>query len=627
MRALAAALMTLATWGPSILAQSLSLNAGTPTSVEFASPSVSESEPLRIAILSDRTMGWPEGLDVLRAAVSEVVDASPAMVLTMGDMVNGYTRYEADWLEEYEEWRECVAPLDVPLVPVAGNHDTWPGTRGIDDPMNERLFEEHFGPLYGSFDVGRTHFVLLYSEDGLSGRSGIGEEQMAWLAEDLADLDSDHLFVLLHVPLFDRERGNWDEIHEMLVETGIARAVIAGHVHAFQRFPDRDGIAYWTLGGTGGVVMSSPLLGGLQHWAMLTVDGDEWDLEIKRVGGDWIPNDDVLSEDVELAGRFRWMRPWETGPLGPLPHALRQEIEDAPLSLIVTNPLDDRPVSVEIVLEADRGDQWVMEPRVVTRSLAPGASEEISVLFSRPRDNAPMDVEPELDFIFTFEDSRGRRCPATVQRRLPWLMHHRILAQRMAERRVDGFQGPLDGWEGGLIAGLPTWNTASWETREPGGTVQIKWTGTDEISLFFKVYDDRIEDYPENLSDTILSDAVVLRSLSVSAEERAIAIFPHREGSRQALRVVPDTPESEWPEVAGVGVAVRLHNVRPDVQMMEMELPIALWMGEDWDRRPPIPVNVEVHDNDGRHFTNVRSWAPRWSPLGWAVVSYGPRMR
>ncbi|MBN1476561.1 metallophosphoesterase [Candidatus Sumerlaeota bacterium] len=627
MRALAAALMILAAWGPSVSAQTLAMNAGTPTSVEFAAPEVLASEPLRIAILSDRTMGWPEGLDVLRAAVAEVVEASPAMVLTIGDMVNGYTRHEEDWLAEFEEWRECVAPLDVPLVPVAGNHDTSPGTEGIDDPMNERLFQEHFGPLCGSFDVGRTHFILLYSEDGPSGRSGLGEEQMDWLAEDLADLDADHLFVLMHTPLFDREWSNWDEVHEMLVETGIARAVIAGHVHTFQRFPDRDGIAYWTLGVTGGESMSAPVLGGLQHWALLTIDGDDWDLEIKRVGGDWIPNDDVLSEDAELASRFRWVRPWEVGPLGPLPYALRQAVDDAPLSLIVTNPLDDRPVSVEIALETDRGDQWVMEPRVVTRSLAPGASEEIAVTFSRPRDDEPEEVEPELDFTFTFEDSRGRRCPVTVERRLPWLMHHRILAQRMAERLVDGYLGPLDGWEGALSAGLPTWNTAPWETREPGGTVRIKWTGTDEISLFFKIFDERLEDYPENQSDTILSDAVVLRSLSVSAEEQAIAIFPHREGSRRALRVLPDTPESQWPELEGVEVAARPHNVRPEYQMIEMELPIALWMGEDWYERPPIPVNIEVHDNDGRQFTDIRSWAPSWSPFGWAVVTFGPRAR
>jgi hypothetical protein len=413
----------------------------------------------------------------------------------------------------------------------------------------------------------------------------------------------------------------------MLVETGIARAVIAGHVHTFQRFPDRDGIAYWALGCTGGATGGAPVLGGLQHWALLTVDGEDWDLEIKRVGGEWIPNDDVLSEDVALAGRFRWMRPWETGPLGPLPYSLRREIEDAPLSLVVTNPLDDRPVSVEIALETDRGDQWIMEPRVVTHSLAPGASEEIEVTFSRPRVDEPAQVEPELDFTFTFEDSRGRRCPVTVQRRLPWLMHHRILAQRMARQRVDGYLGPLDGWEGALAAGLPTWNTALWETREPGGTVQIKWTGTDEISLFFRVHDDRIEDYPENQSDTILSDAVVLRSLNVSAEEHAIAIFPQREDSRQALLVLPDTPESDWPELEGVEVAMRPHNVRPNVQMVEVELPLALWLGEHWYERGPTPVNVEVHDNDGRHFTDVRSWAPRWSPLGWAVVSFGPRSR
>ena len=72
------------------------INAGTPSSVAFESPSLQTPGTLRVAVLSDRTTGWPEGLPILDQAVAEVSAAQPDFIITVGDMINGYTRYRED---------------------------------------------------------------------------------------------------------------------------------------------------------------------------------------------------------------------------------------------------------------------------------------------------------------------------------------------------------------------------------------------------------------------------------------------------------------------------------------------------------------------------------------------------
>lgn len=612
----------------SLAAAPLAINAGTPTAVEFEAPALREPGHFRAAILADRTNGWPEGLQILAAAVEEIREASPDFVLTVGDMINGYTRHEEDWLREFEEeWQRFVEPLGLPIYYTPGNHDTWPGQRRADDHSNERLYREHFGPLHYSFDVGRAHFVILYSDDGLDSRrpAALGAEQLAWLEADLREMDADHLFVLMHRPLWAENAEQWDTVHGWLVATGKARAVIAGHWHTYQRFPDRDGIAYLVLGATGGSTRRARLAGGLQHWSLLTVEGDRWQIETKEVGGEWLPSDFVLSQDAERFGAIMRLDESETGPLNPLPVPGPGAIRDTPLMVRVTNPLDQE-VSVTMRLAPGRGDAWTMSPSETRITLAPRASQELALRLSHPEIEGAPQVEAQLDFVYELTDSRGRSVPVTVPRRLGWNMEWRLYPQPQAQHKIDGIRGPLEGWEGAMTIGLPTWETAPWETREGPAEVRLSWGGGDDVYLYFSFPDDRLEDFPENHSSWPSSDAVVLRSCDASGEnERALALFPLREGERRALRVVPGEAEVDWPPVEGVEIATRHHNFYPEIQRWEMRVPLAAWLGEDWRPGPTQRVNLELHDNDGRHFSSVRSWTPRGGTEHWAVFAVGQR--
>src|SRR6185312_10594008 len=96
-------------------------------------------------------------------------------------------------------------------------------------------FREVFGPTRWSFDRGGVHFVGV---DNVSDPAGaIGEEQLAWLAQDLATVTSDRPVVLLtHRPLFELAPAwDWatkDGARAIALLDRFARAtVLYGHVH------------------------------------------------------------------------------------------------------------------------------------------------------------------------------------------------------------------------------------------------------------------------------------------------------------------------------------------------------------------------------------------------------------
>ncbi len=261
-------------------------------------PLPSEDESFHFTIFGDRTGGPAEGVKVLAQAVADTNALGPDLVMTVGDLIEGYNQ-TADWLPEMEEYRSTMSDLSMPWFPVAGNHDVY--WRGSDRPAGEHEanYEEHFGPLWYAFEHKGSWFVVLYSDEGdpEAGDKSIhearcqqmSEEQFAWLDRTLQEAaGADHVFVFLHHPRWlggDSYGEHWNPVHDRLVSAGNVTAVFAGHIHHMRYEGARDGIEYFTLATTGGSLSRDlPEVGFLHHFHVVTVRQGGIDVAAVPVG-------------------------------------------------------------------------------------------------------------------------------------------------------------------------------------------------------------------------------------------------------------------------------------------------------------------------------------------------------
>ena len=215
-------------------------------------PLPSDEAVFHFVIFGDRTGGPAEGIEVLAQAVEDTNLLDPDLVLTVGDLVEGYNQ-PPEWLAQMEEYRGTMAGLNMPWYPVAGNHDVY--WRGSEPPPghHEANYETHFGPLWYWFGHKNAAFVVLYSDEGdrstndkgfrSAANTQMSQEQLTWLREALAAASGyDHVFVFLHHPRWITQSypdSNWEEVHRLLADAGNVSAVFAGHIHR-QRY---DGIS------------------------------------------------------------------------------------------------------------------------------------------------------------------------------------------------------------------------------------------------------------------------------------------------------------------------------------------------------------------------------------------------
>jgi hypothetical protein len=276
-------------------------------------------------VVSDRTGGHRPG--VWEEAMAKIDLVQPAFVLSVGDLVEGYTEDRRQLRREWDEIDRMIGELDAPFFYVPGNHD-------YSNQVMAEVWAERLGPSYYAFTYKGALFVVLnsalFDREGVEGygqRGGDWEAdqaaQLAWLDRTLkANGDARWTFLFMHRPYWRATwkrpeegaevpaTGPWPENEVRPREWARVEAMLgsrpytffAGHEHVYD-YDETKGVPHQhriTLASTGGVSgLRGEDYGEFDHFAWITMTED----------GPVIANmllDGVLPKDIEQ----KYKRPW-----------------------------------------------------------------------------------------------------------------------------------------------------------------------------------------------------------------------------------------------------------------------------------------------------------------------------
>lgn len=199
----------------------------------------------QFAVVSDRTGG--HRARVFSQAVDQINLLQPEFVVSVGDLIEGYTESSDQAAREWREFQGYLNKLQMPFFYVPGNHD-------LANKFLATVWGEKFGRSYYHFVYRDVLFLMVNSEDPPGKESGsISAVQQAYFKTALEQNASARwTIVFLHKPIWvlkDVEKTGWLEIEKLLA--GRPHTVLAGHLHQYKKFI-RNGNAYYQLATTGG---------------------------------------------------------------------------------------------------------------------------------------------------------------------------------------------------------------------------------------------------------------------------------------------------------------------------------------------------------------------------------------
>jgi len=247
-------------------------------------------EQFQFAVVSDRTGGHRAG--IFGDALQKLNLLHPEFVMSVGDLIEGYTADTALLEEQWAEFDSILSALNMRFFALPGNHD-------ISNSSMRQSWLSRYGASYYHFRYKDVLFLAFDSNDG----DGVvfSREQLDYFQRVLAENEDVRWTLLfMHHPIWNyREFNGFDEIEAALKDRPYT--VFAGHTHRYFK-SQRQGRNYYVLSTTGGgSQLRSPRLGEFDHvtWVTMTPDGP--DLVHLQLSG--IIEEDVLNENTAPIAR------------------------------------------------------------------------------------------------------------------------------------------------------------------------------------------------------------------------------------------------------------------------------------------------------------------------------------
>ena len=347
----------------------------------------------QFVIVTDRTGGLRPG--VFEKGAEKVNLLQPEFVMSVGDLISGYTEDEAEINRQWEEFDSYVESLDMPFFYVVGNHD-------ITNKVMEDIWKQRLGRTYYHFVYHDVLFLCLNSEEGLDAHrsSFFSEDQRAYIKQALDENpDVRWTLVFLHKPVWlseghlggdkPEDPSGWKEIEGML--QGRKHTVYAGHIHRYTQ-DTHENNNYITLATTGGGSrLRGPIFGEFDHvmWVTMTDDGPI--MANLLLNGIW--DEEIDKGDIEDYLKMEVQR--KVVNIGtPL------EVETFPKSQTLELKLfNGQEVPMEVNVTLENSEHFQFGQQNIQMTISPNSLELVKVTLSLNGANgiSSEDLRKELD--------------------------------------------------------------------------------------------------------------------------------------------------------------------------------------------------------------------------------------
>lgn len=223
-------------------------------------------ENFQFVIMSDRTGG--HRTPVFLQAIRKVNLMQPEFVVSVGDMIEGYTADKKILNQQWDDFNRMIDKLESPYFYTPGNHD-------FSNDVMAQVWQERYGADYYHVVYKDVLFLMLNTEAGLAGIKNpeLDAAQYAYAAKVLEDNpDVRWTLVFMHQPLWKfKNTPNWDKLQAQLTQRKYT--AFAGHMHSYDYHTAESGQEQITLGSTGGVsLLRGTTYGEFDHVTWVTIN-------------------------------------------------------------------------------------------------------------------------------------------------------------------------------------------------------------------------------------------------------------------------------------------------------------------------------------------------------------------
>ncbi|MFW5757280.1 MAG: metallophosphoesterase [Bacteroidota bacterium] len=243
-----------------------------------------DADNFRFIIAGDLTGGEQPG--VFDQAVKRINDLAPDFVITVGDLIEGYTHSQNEMQRQWETFLRSLQKLEAPFFFAPGNHD-------ITTEMLLREWKRRLGHHYYNFYVGNVLFLVLNSTE--PGVNGFSEKQVNYVSSVLEEhRKGDPVFVILHNALWGMEgKQGVEKLNDAFDRHEVT--FFCGHEHRYQ-FRMYNGKHHYMLAALAAGGKKGASLGEFHNMMQVTVKNEN--IRIANIELEGLHPHDIVDEQT-----------------------------------------------------------------------------------------------------------------------------------------------------------------------------------------------------------------------------------------------------------------------------------------------------------------------------------------